>query len=104
MCVVELKAAAEKLAKHLELHNFTCGLGWLWQFRQRHNITNRNICGEAISGDVESAEPFQTKLNKIIAQLGLCYFQIYNDEATGLFRCALPENTQASCTEQSKPG
>jgi hypothetical protein len=56
---VELKAAAEKFAKHLKLHHFTCSSGWLWRFRQRHNITNRKICGEALSGDVESVEPFR---------------------------------------------
>jgi hypothetical protein len=54
-------AAAEKCAKHLKLHNFTCGSGLLWRFRQRHNITNRKICGEALSGDVESVGAFRKK-------------------------------------------
>jgi hypothetical protein len=55
--VVQLKAAVETFAKHFKLHNFTCSSGWLWQFRQRHNITNLNICG-----DVESVEPFRKKM------------------------------------------
>jgi hypothetical protein len=31
----------------------------MWKFRPRHNIINRKICGEALSGDVESVEPFR---------------------------------------------
>jgi hypothetical protein len=54
---VEIKTTAEKFAKHLKLHNFSCSSGWLWRFRQRHNITNRKISGEAQRGDVESVKP-----------------------------------------------
>jgi hypothetical protein len=54
---IELKAAAENFANHLKLQNFTCSSGWLWRFRQRHNITSR-FCREAQS-DVESVEPFR---------------------------------------------
>jgi hypothetical protein len=48
MHVVELKAAAKMFAKHLKLHNFTCSSGWMWRFKQRHNISNRNIFGDAL--------------------------------------------------------
>jgi hypothetical protein len=104
MCGVGLKAAAEKFAKHLKLHSFTCSSGCLRGFRQRHSITNRNICGETQSGDVESVEPFTKKINEIIIQSSPCYFQIYNADEMGLFWCGLPENTQASHMEQSTPG
>jgi Trp operon repressor len=52
---VEIKATAEKFAKHLKLNNFTCSSGWLWRFRQRHSITKRKIGVEALS-DVDSAK------------------------------------------------
>jgi hypothetical protein len=58
---VELKATAEKFAKHLKLHYFICSSGLLWRFRQKDNITNRKICGEPLSGDVESVEIFRKK-------------------------------------------
>jgi hypothetical protein len=58
---VDLKAAAEKLAKHLGLHTYYCSSGWLWRFRQRPSITQRRIFGEALSGDFERAEPFRKK-------------------------------------------
>jgi transposase len=97
----ELRAAAEEFAKHLKIHNFTCSSGWLWRFRQRHNITKRKICREALS-DVESVEPFRKKINEII-QSGICNSQIYNAGETGLFWRGLPENTQAFHREQSTP-
>lgn len=100
---VELQAAAENFANHLKLQNFACSSGWLWRFRQRHNITSRKICCEALS-DVGSVEPFRKKLNEMIIQSGLCYSQIYNAGETGLFWRGLPENKQASPMEQSTPG
>jgi hypothetical protein len=48
---VELNAETEKLKKQLKLHSFTCSSGWLWRFRK--------VFGEALSGDVESVEPFR---------------------------------------------
>jgi hypothetical protein len=49
---VQLKAAAETFAKHLKLHSYICSSEWLWRFRQRHNITNRKICGEVVMSKV----------------------------------------------------
>ncbi|PNF19290.1 hypothetical protein B7P43_G07518 [Cryptotermes secundus] len=90
---VELQAAAENLANHLKLQNFACSSGWLWRFSQRHNITSRKICREALS-DVGSVEPFRKKLNEMIIQSDLCYSQIYNAGETGLFWHGLPENNK----------
>jgi transposase len=101
---VDLKAAAEKFSKQFKLQNFTCSSGWLWRFRQRHNISNRKVCGEAMSGDVESVEPFRNKLNELIIRSGLGYPQIYHAGETGPFWRAQTENTQASPTEWSTPG
>jgi hypothetical protein len=100
---VDLKAAAEKFAKHFKLQNFTCSSGWLWRFRQRHNISNRKVCGEAMSGDVESGEPFRKKLNEIIIQSGLYYPQICNAGESGPFWRGQTENMQTFPEEQSTP-
>jgi hypothetical protein len=100
---VDLKAAAEIFAKHYKLQNFNCSSGWLWRFRHRHNISNRKVCGEVMSGYAESVEPFRQKLNDII-QSGLWYPQIYNNSGEmGSFWRGQTENTQASPTEQSTP-
>jgi hypothetical protein len=43
---VELKSAAERLAKHMGL-KFQGSNGWLWRFRKCHGIVNKRTCGES---------------------------------------------------------
>jgi hypothetical protein len=90
----ELQAAVERLAKHMDVANFTARSGWLWCFRRMYNISNQEACGEAFNADVESVEPFRMKLNDIINELGLYLSQLYNADETGIFWRSLPENTR----------
>ena len=99
---VTIKMAAEKLAGHLGIKNFSASSGWLWRLRNRYGFTNKNAHGEAASADMELVEPFRTKLNKLITDEELDLNQIYNADETGLFWRSLPRNTQV-CMNDDKP-
>ena len=100
----DLQDAADRFAKHLNIQNFTASNGWLFRFRSRHGISNRKICGESMSADESSVEPFCNRLNEIIESTGLEKSQIYNGDETGLFWKQLPENSQAQRNLSSVPG
>jgi len=100
---VEIQAAAERLAKQLDVNNFKASSGWLFRFKRRHNITNKKICGESLSIDDEIVEPFRIKLNNILKAENILPAQLYNFVETGLYWRTLPDNTQASKTEQNTP-
>ena len=100
----DLQDAANRFAKHLNIQNFTASNGWLFRFRSRHGISNRKICGESMSADESSVEPFCNRLNEIIESTGLEKSQIYNGDETGLFWKQLPENSQAQRNLSSVPG
>lgn len=101
---VEIQAAAERLAKNLDINNFKASSGWLFRFRRRHNMTNKKICGESLSADDETVEPFRKKLNDILKAENILPSQLYNYDETGLFWRALPDCTQASKAEKNTPG
>ena len=100
----DFQDAANRFAKHLNIQNFTASNGWLFRFRSRHGISNRKICGESMSADESSVEPFCNRLNEIIESTGLEKSQIYNGDETGLFWKQLPENSQAQRNLSSVPG
>lgn len=62
---VELQAAAERLAQRLGGTDFKVSTCWLFRFCNRHGTANRKICGENLSADDVSIEPFQEKFRKI---------------------------------------
>ncbi|XP_063226872.1 tigger transposable element-derived protein 7-like [Bacillus rossius redtenbacheri] len=100
---VELQAAADKLAKHMNIQ-FKASDGWLWRFRYRHGIVNKRMFGEALNADTASVEPFRKRLCTIIDDEGPTKAQLYNADETGLFWRSLPENTQAYKHEGTAPG
>jgi kinesin family protein 6/9 len=46
-----LQEKTRKVANEVGLESFKTSNGWLQQFRQRHNIFFKNICGEGNSVD-----------------------------------------------------
>ncbi|XP_060846462.1 tigger transposable element-derived protein 7-like [Rhopalosiphum padi] len=101
---VEIQAAADRLAKQLNINNFKASSGWLFRFGRRHNITNKKICGESLSADNEAVEPFRKKLNDILKAENILPSQLYNYDETGLYWRALPDSTQASKADKNTPG
>lgn len=100
---VEIKAAAEKLAKHMNV-TFKASDGWLFRFRHRHGIVNRRMYGESLSADTTSVEPFRKKINTLLEEESITRAQLYNADETGLFWRSLPENTQAYKHDSTTPG
>jgi len=63
---VEIKSAAERLAKDLKIENFSASSGWLWRFRNGHGLRNRKMCREPSSANKGSGEHFRQKLCLLI--------------------------------------
>ena len=104
VCGIAIQNAAQKLARHMRITDFTAGDGWLWRFRNRHGIGNKVLHGEAASVPVEEVEPFRQKLKKLIRDEGLLISQIYNADESGLFWHCMPKNTQAFKDEKDIHG
>ena len=92
---VAIQDAAQKLARHMGITDFTASDGWLWCFRNRHGIGNKLLHGEAACVPAEDVEPFRQKLNNLMQDEGLLIFQVYNADESGRFWHCMPKNTQA---------
>ena len=42
-----LLAKADELASPIDIEDFKCSDGWLSQFKSRHNISYKNVCGQS---------------------------------------------------------
>ncbi|XP_069192076.1 tigger transposable element-derived protein 7-like [Procambarus clarkii] len=99
-----IKTAADKFAQKMNIPDFRASEGWLQRFKNRHNIKNRKVCGESLSADTDSVEPFKRKLNDYIITNDLRRFQVYNADETGFNWKCLQNNTLASRLDESVPG
>ena len=45
----EIQSAAERFAKDVKIENFSASSGLLWRFRNRQGLSNRKMCGEALT-------------------------------------------------------
>ncbi|XP_046382271.1 tigger transposable element-derived protein 1-like [Ischnura elegans] len=84
--------------------NFVASNGWFYRFKNRWNLHNVKLCGEAASGDREAAENFPKVLEKIIEEGGYLSEQVFNVDETGLFWKIMPHCTFISKEEKSAPG
>ncbi|XP_025207667.1 tigger transposable element-derived protein 7-like [Melanaphis sacchari] len=101
---VEIQAEAYRLAKQLNINNFKASSGWLFRFRRRHNITNKKICSESLSGNNKVVESFRKKLNDILKAENILPSQLYNCNETGLYWRALPNSSRASKANNNTNG
>ncbi|XP_069180104.1 tigger transposable element-derived protein 7-like [Procambarus clarkii] len=99
-----IKTAADKFTQKMNIPDFRASEGWLQRFKNRHNIKNRKVCGESLSADTNSVEPFKRKLNDYIITNDLRRFQVYNADETGFNWKYLQNNTLASRLDESVPG
>ncbi|XP_069164210.1 tigger transposable element-derived protein 7-like [Procambarus clarkii] len=99
-----IKTAADKFAQKMNIPDFRASEGWLQRFKNRHNIKNRKVCGESLSADTDSVEPFKHKLNDYIITNDLRRFQVYNADETGFNWKCLQNNTLASRLNECVPG
>ena len=63
---LEIADAANKLARHMGIESFKDSDGWLWRFRNRHEIGNKVERGESSSANISAVEPFRLKFNRLI--------------------------------------
>ncbi|KAM7290331.1 tigger transposable element-derived protein 6-like [Ixodes scapularis] len=98
-----------KFYKFLDEANFPSlrqqapGTGWLQQFKDRHDITCKNIVGEAASVDDPSLQKWMEKnLDRILATYA--DKDTYNADETGLFFQLLPAKTLAAKTDKCVGG
>nr|XP_050030132.1 tigger transposable element-derived protein 6-like [Dermacentor andersoni] len=87
-------AKAKDLGFTLGHEDFQQGNGWLQSFKDRHNITSKNIVGEAASVDQGSLQQWMAKHRGRI--LAYSDKDIYNADETGLYFQLLPSNTLAA--------
>ncbi|XP_025205099.1 tigger transposable element-derived protein 6-like [Melanaphis sacchari] len=86
-----LQEKAREVANEVGLENFKASNGWLQKFRERHNISFKNICGEGNSVDTSVVEKWLEKLKTLISDYEPK--NIFNCDETGLFFRALPDKT-----------
>ena len=76
-----------------EALNFKGSNGFLWRFKERHNICFKTIQGENLSADSSAVEPFITQLKKEISKGNYSTEQLYNCDETGLLWRGIPNKT-----------
>ena len=69
---------------------FTASRGWFHRFRNRFNLKNTKVVGEAASADVDGAEKFVDELDEIIEKEGYLPEQIFNVDECALFWKKMP--------------
>jgi hypothetical protein len=79
-----LKAQADKFAKQLGRENFTCNNGWLYRFKNWHNIVYAKVSREALSLDSKTASEW-VKSVWVECQQGYSEEDIYSADETGVF-------------------
>lgn len=77
---IEIRNAAENLAKKLKIDSFKASSGWLCNFRRRNNIENIKICDEAVNADSSAVERVKEDHNKLIVFEGLQPCHLNNED------------------------
>ena len=97
---------AKALAEKLHIEDFKASDGWLWRFKQRHNIRLQRPHRESGAADQQGIDTACTVIGKIITELNYQLADVYNMDETGLYYCAKPSKTLAvgkcsnCCAEQ----
>ncbi|XP_033125055.1 jerky protein homolog [Anneissia japonica] len=73
--------------------NFLASCGWLDNFKARHGIRWTTLQGESQSADVNSIDPFKSKLEGIIEENQLTRDQVFNGDETGLWWRLMPNRS-----------
>ncbi|XP_039287415.1 tigger transposable element-derived protein 4-like [Nilaparvata lugens] len=86
-----LKEKAKSFAESLGIEGFGASEGWLSNFKNRHSITFKKICGESASVDSMVCNEWTDKLKELLN--GYEPKDIFNTDETGLFYKCLPDRT-----------
>lgn len=83
---------------------FTASHGWFSRFKNRANLHNVKVVGEAASADEEAARTFPPKLAALIEEENYSPEQVFNVDETGLFWKRMPDRTYISREEKTSSG
>ena len=83
---------------------FLASRGWFEKFKNRHNLHNIKMKGEAASADADAANEYPNTLKKIIERGGYLPEQDFNVDETGLYWKRMPDRTFISRNEKFASG
>lgn len=83
---------------------FQASRGWFEKFKNRFNLHNLKLKGEAASADEAASNEYPNILKGIIERGGYKPEQVFNVDETGLYWKRMPDRTYVSKTEKSAPG
>lgn len=86
-----LQEKAKQFASELKHENFRASNGWLANFKKRHELIFRKVCGESAKVDDDVCTEWKEKLASVTE--GYDPENIYNADETGLFFKCLPDKT-----------
>ena len=100
-----LQERARQICQQLDgpkADNFKASNGWLENFRIRHGIQHRIICGESAAVDPTIVDEWKNRLGSIIDSYDPN--DVYNADETGLFFKALPNRSLVTAKDTCKGG
>lgn len=97
-----LKEKAEEFAKSLGICNFKASNGWLENFKKRHDLAFKKVCGESASVSKEVCKEWKSQLESLLN--GYDPNDVFNADETGLFFKCLPDKTLTFKNEKCHGG
>ncbi|GLV42032.1 hypothetical protein CBL_05009 [Carabus blaptoides fortunei] len=87
-----------------DVPNFRASRGWYSRFKNRANLRNIMITGEAGNGDDTAVQEYVYTFAKIVQEGNYSMNQVFNIDETGLFWKRMPEVANSVLEEKSRPG
>lgn len=88
-----LKKKAENFALQMGIEGFKCSDGWLRNFKRRHDLAFKKMCGESGAVDQTIVSGYTDRLHSLLRRYSP--EDVFNCDETGLFYKMMPERTLA---------
>lgn len=97
-----LKEKALRYAESLGIKDFKASEGWLTNFKKRHGLSFRKLCGESAAVEDEVCDEWRADLKDILKNYAPR--DIFNADETALFFKCLPDKTMTYKNEKCHGG